>query len=554
VDRAVSGETTFRLPDDLAAAVGAELDGWRAGDKMKRLWSRDATLWTGADEASWLGWLAVAGEQRARTSALGELASEIRRAGFAHALVLGMGGSSLCPEVLTATFGRMAGHPELFVLDSTDPGQIRALERRIDVARTLFIVSSKSGTTLEPNIFLQYFFDRVRRSVGAERAGSHFVTITDPGSRMEQVAVADRFRRVIPGEPSIGGRYSALSDFGMAPAAIMGLDVARFLAHAAAMADRCGPAVRVAENPGAVLGILLGVLARRGRDKVTLVTSPGIAALGVWLEQLLAESTGKMGKGLIPVDNEPVGLPAVYGGDRHFVYVRLDSAPDSAQDEAMAALERAGQPVVRIGVPDPYHLGAEFFRWELATAVAGAIIGVNPFDQPDVEASKVATRALTDHYETAGALPTDSPLHVSDPAWTATLRAHFDSIKPGDYAACLAYIPMNETHEAELQATRLAVRDRFRVATCVGFGPRYLHSTGQAYKGGPNSGVFVQITCDDADDLPVPGRRYSFGVVKSAQALGDFQVLRERGRRALRVHLGTDVKTGLARLRQAIET
>jgi transaldolase/glucose-6-phosphate isomerase len=550
----VSGETTFRLPDDLAAAVGAELDGWRAGDKMKRLWSRDATLWTGADEASWLGWLAVAGEQRARTSALGELASEIRRAGFAHALVLGMGGSSLCPEVLTATFGRMAGHPELFVLDSTDPGQIRALERRIDVARTLFIVSSKSGTTLEPNIFMQYFFDRVRRSVGAERAGSHFVTITDPGSRMEQVAVADRFRRVIPGEPSIGGRYSALSDFGMAPAAIMGLDVARFLAHAAAMADRCGPAVRVAENPGAVLGILLGVLARRGRDKVTLVTSPGIAALGVWLEQLLAESTGKMGKGLIPVDHEPIGPPAVYGGDRHFVYVRLDSAPDSAQDEAMAALERAGQPVVRIDVPDPYHLGAEFFRWELATAVAGAIIGVNPFDQPDVEASKVATRALTDHYETTGALPPDSPLHVSDPAWAATLKAHVDSIKPGDYAAFLAYIPMNETHEAELQATRLAVRGRFRVATCVGFGPRYLHSTGQAYKGGPNSGVFVQITCDDADDLPVPGRRYSFGVVKSAQALGDFQVLRARGRRALRVHLGTDVKTGLARLRQAIET
>jgi transaldolase/glucose-6-phosphate isomerase len=549
----VSEETTFQLPDDLAAAVRAELDGWRAGDKMRRLWSRDATLWTGADEASWLGWLTVSGEQRARASALGELAGEIGRAGFAHALVLGMGGSSLCPEVLVATFGRIAGHPELFVLDSTDPGQIRALERRIDVARTLFIVSSKSGTTLEPNIFLQYFFDRVRRSVGAERAGSHFVTITDPGSRMEQVAVADRFRRVIPGVPSIGGRYSALSDFGMAPAAIMGLDVARFLEHAAAMADRCGPAVGVAENPGALLGILLGVLARHGRDKVTLVTSPGIAALGAWLEQLLAESTGKVGKGLIPVDREPVGPPAVYGGDRHFVYVRLDSGPDSAQDEAMAALERAGQPVVRIGVPDPYRLGAEFFRWELATAVAGAIIGVNPFDQPDVEASKVATRALTDHYETAGALPPESPLDVSDPAWAATLKAHLDSIKPGDYAAFLAYIPMNETHEAELQATRLAVRDRFRVATCVGFGPRYLHSTGQAYKGGPNSGVFVQITCDDTDDLPVPGRRYSFGVVKSAQALGDFQVLRERGRRALRVHLGTDVKTGLARLRQAIE-
>jgi len=548
----VSGATTFRLLDALEAAVRAELEQWRAGDKMKRLWSRDATLWTGADEASWLGWLAVAGEQRVRASALGDLANEIRRAGFTHALVLGMGGSSLCPEALKSTFGRIAGYPELFVLDSTDPGQIHALEHRIDVARTLFIVSSKSGTTLEPNIFFSYFFDRVRRTIGAERAGNHFITITDPGSRMEQVANTDRFRRIIPGVPAIGGRYSALSDFGMAPAAIMGLDVARFLALAAEMADRCGPAVRVADNPGAVLGIRLGVLAQRGRDKVTLVTSPGIGALGVWLEQLLAESTGKMGKGLIPVDGEPLGAPAVYGDDRHFVYVRLDSAADPAQDEAMAALERSGQPVVRLRVPDPYHLGAEFFRWEVATAVAGAIIGVNPFDQPDVEASKVATRALTDHYEKAGTLPPDSPLGVSDPAFAATLKAHLEAIKPGDYAAFLAYVPMNETHEAELSAIRLAVRDRFRVATCVGFGPRYLHSTGQLYKGGPNSGVFVQITCDDADDLPVPGRRYSFGVVKNAQALGDFQVLRERGRRALRVHLGTDVKNGLARLRQAI--
>jgi transaldolase / glucose-6-phosphate isomerase len=548
----VSGDTTFRLPDALEAAVRAELEQWRAGDKMKRLWSRDATLWTDADEASWLGWLAVAGEQRVRASALGDLANEIRRAGFTHALVLGMGGSSLCPEVLKSTFGRIAGYPELFVLDSTDPGQIHVLEHRIDVARTLFIVSSKSGTTLEPNIFFSYFFERVRRTIGAERAGNHFITITDPGSRMEQVANTHRFRRIIPGVPSIGGRYSALSDFGMAPAAIMGLDVARFLARAAEMADRCGPAVRVADNPGALLGILLGVLARRGHDKVTLVTSPGIGALGVWLEQLLAESTGKVGKGLIPVDGEPPGAPAVYGDDRHFVYVRLDSAADPAQDEAMAALERAGQPVVRLRVADPYHLGAEFFRWEVATAVAGAIIGVNPFDQPDVEASKAATRALTDHYENTGALPPDSPLGVSDPAFAATLKAHLESIKPGDYAAFLAYVPMNETHEAELSAIRLAVRDRFRVATCVGFGPRYLHSTGQAYKGGPNSGVFVQITCDDADDLPVPGRRYSFGVVKNAQALGDFQVLRERGRRALRVHLGTDVKNGLARLRQAI--
>jgi transaldolase / glucose-6-phosphate isomerase len=545
--------TPLRLPSALDAAVRAELDAWRAGERVKRLWARDATLWTGTDEADWLGWLGVPGEQLARAGTLRALADEVRAAGFSHALVLGMGGSSLCPEVLRMTFGRIAGFPELFVLDSTDPGQIRTIERQIDAAHTLFIVSSKSGSTLEPNIFKQYFFNRAGQLAGADRAGSRFIAITDPGSRMAQVAAADGFRRVLSGVPSIGGRYSALSDFGMAPAAIMGLDVARFLGHAVAMAERCGASTPPAENPGVLLGIILGVLARHGRDKVTLVASPGIVALGVWLEQLLAESTGKAGTGLIPVDREPLGAPEMYGGDRQFAYLRLSSAPDRAQDDAMGALERSGQPVVRIDVPDAYHLGAEFFRWEVATAVAGAIIGVNPFDQPDVEASKVATRALTEHYEKTGALRAESALRVSDPALAATLNPHLKSIKPGDYFALLAYVPMNAAHEAELQAMRLAVRDKFRVATCVGFGPRYLHSTGQAYKGGPNSGVFVQITCDDADDLAVPGQRYSFGVVKTAQALGDFQVLRERGRRALRVHLGTDVKTGLALLRRAIE-
>ena len=545
--------TTFQLPADLTAAVSATLDEWARGEKVKRLWAGDATLWTGADEASWLGWLGVAGDQLARANELRDLSEQVRALDFVHALVLGMGGSSLCPEVLKATFGRIAGYPELFVLDSTDPGQVRAVERKIDVARTLFIVSSKSGSTLEPNIFKQYFFERAKQIVGADRAGGRFITITDPGSRMQEVATADGFYRVVFGLPSIGGRYSALSSFGMVPAAVMGLDVAGFLAHADAMAGRCGASVPVAENPGALLGILLGVLARRGRDKVTLVASPGIFDLGVWLEQLLAESTAKEGKGLIPVDREPLGPPAIYGRDRLFVYLRLAAAPDRAQDEAVTALERAGQPVVRIVVPGAAHLGAEFFRWEFATAVAGAILGVNPFDQPDVEASKVATRSLTDHYEKTGALGAESPLRVSDPACGPAVKAHLETVRPGDYVAFLAYVPMNAAHEAELQAARVAVRDRLRVATCLGFGPRYLHSTGQAYKGGPASGVFIQITCDDADDLSVPGRRYTFGVVKAAQALGDFQVLRERGRRALRVHLGSDVKAGLALLRRAVE-
>jgi glucose-6-phosphate isomerase len=544
---------TWTLPAAADVAVRATFREWAEQGKVRRLWARDPALWTAADEGAWLGWLDIADDQLARVDELRRVAADTWEAGFSHVLLLGMGGSSLCPDVLKATFGRVAGAPELFVLDSTDPGQIADTERKIDLARTLFIVSSKSGSTLEPNLFKQYFFDRVTRVVGAARAGSRFIAITDPGSQLEKVAAADGFRRIVAGVPSIGGRYSALSDFGMLPAAIMGLDVARLLGHAVAMAERCGPGVPLADNPGARLGIVLGALGRHGRDKVTLVASPGIFDLGIWLEQLLAESTGKGGIGLIPVDREPLGPPAVYAADRVFVYLRLTTAPDRAQDAAVTALESAGQPVIRIAVPDPYHLGAEFFRWEFATAVAGAILRLNPFDQPDVEASKVATRALTDQYEASGALPADSPLRVDDPDCGRAVKALLETVKPGDYVAFLAYVPMNGPHEAELGAIRSAVRDRRRVATCLGFGPRYLHSTGQAYKGGPPSGVFVLITCDDAVDLPVPERRYSFGVVKAAQALGDLRVLEARGRRTLRVHLGSDVKAGLARLRRAFE-
>jgi transaldolase/glucose-6-phosphate isomerase len=332
--------------------------------------------------------------------------------------------------------------------------------------------------------------------------------------------------------------------------------------------------VPIEENPGAVLGITMGMLARHGRDKVTLITSPGIHDLGAWLEQLLAESTGKEGKGLIPVDREPVDMPEVYGRDRLFVYLRLSSAPEPSQDDAVAALEHAGQPVVRVTIDEPYHLAGEFFRWEIGTAVAGAVLGINPFDQPDVEASKVATRALTSEYEKTGSLPPESPLLEAggvtlfsddrngaellgaaggNKTFIGMLQAHLGRIEPGDYAGLLGYVEMNETHEAELQAIRLAIRDRYKIATCLGFGPRFLHSTGQAYKGGPNTGVFLQITCDDAVDLPVPGQQYTFGIVKAAQARGDFQVLAERGRRALRVHLGKHVKAGLATLRAAIE-
>jgi transaldolase/glucose-6-phosphate isomerase len=560
---------TFELPPDLEPGVSATVDEWETGHKMRRLWARDASLWTGADESQWLGWLGITDCQAQRRGELAALAREVQAGEFTHAVVLGMGGSSLCPEVLARTFGRVPGFPALLVLDSTDPAQVRALEQRIDITRTLFIVSSKSGSTLEPNIFKQFFFERTREAVGDEEAPRRFVAVTDPGSSLERAAGADGFRHVFHGMASIGGRYSALSDFGMVPAAVMGLDVAKFLDRAEVMANATASCVPVREHPGAMLGIILGVSGRQGRDKVTLVASPGIGSFGAWLEQLLAESTGKQGRGLIPVDREPTGAPDVYGKDRLFVYLRLDSAPDPEQDQAIDAIAKAGHPVVRITIAEPYDLAQEFFRWEIATAVAGAVLGINPFDQPDVEASKNETRELTGEYARTGALPPDQPLLTIDgtriyateqtmPVVAGSrsladcLAAHLGTLAPGDYLAVLAYVEMNQAHDRVLQEIRGLVRDRRRVATCLGFGPRFLHSTGQAYKGGPPSGVFLQITHDAAQDVPVPGQPYTFGVVQAAQARGDFQVLGARGRRALRIHMGADVAAGLASLHAAV--
>ena len=401
---------TYRLPEQLASVVSETLEEWRIRGKVRRLWARDATLWTGSDEAAWLDWLSIAEDQRSQAGCFRAIAAEAKSGGFVHAVLLGMGGSSLCPEVLAMTFGRQAGFPQLLVLDSTDPAQIRALEAGIDPAKTLFVVSSKSGTTLEPKIFKDYFLDRVRRVVGPERAGRRFIAITDPGSPLEQEAAADGFRRIYQGVPGIGGRYSALSNFGMVPAAIMGVDVPELLDRAEVMVQACASCVPPAENPGVVLGVILGMLARKGRDKISLITSPPVADLGAWLEQLLAESTGKGGKGLIPVDGEVLGPPDVYGDDRLFVYLRTDRAADPSQDAALDLLEKAGQPVVRIAIADRYDLGQEFFRWELATAVAGSLLGINAFNQPDVEASKVATRKLTAAYEATGALPAETPI------------------------------------------------------------------------------------------------------------------------------------------------
>ena len=556
------------LPEPLKSDVAKELDGWRSGGKVRRLWEHDSGLWTGKDEGKWLGWLGIVQERLEHVDELIAFQNDVVQAGFRDVLLLGMGGSSLGPEVLAETFGHRGGFPALHVLDSTDPQQVAAFEAKLDLARTLVIVSSKSGGTLEPNILKAYFFDRMQKAVGPEQAGSHFVAVTDPGSHMEAVAKRDGFRRIFYGDPSIGGRYSVLSNFGLVPGAAAGIDVKQFLLAAMLMVRACSAGTPPEANPGVRLGAILGVACRAGRDKVTIVASPGIADTGAWLEQLLAESTGKEGHGIVPVDGEIPGAASAYGQDRLFVYLRLTDAPDPKQDAAMKALAEAGQPVVRVGMSGHAEIGQQFFLWEFATAVAGSIIGIDAFNQPDVEASKIETRKLTDAYARDGSLPAETPFleeggvtlfadqrnadALKGGGLAEVLKRHFSRLGAGDYAAVLAYVQRDDETRATLQAMRMAIRDARHVATVAEFGPRFLHSTGQTYKGGPNSGVFLQVTADDAHDVEVPGEKYSFGVVKAAQARGDFDVLAERGRRALRVHLGADVHAGLKTLADAV--
>jgi transaldolase/glucose-6-phosphate isomerase len=556
---------------DAEGAVQDALSEWRAQDRVERLWRGDASLWTGADEGRWLDWLHALDGWRDRLHALANISRDARSDGFRNAVVLGMGGSSLCPDVLSRTFGAATGSPALRVLDSTVPSQIRSLEREIDLERALFIVSSKSGSTVEPNVLARYFFERIERTLGRGEAGRRFVAITDPGSPLEAQASADGFRAIAHGVPGIGGRFSALSAFGLLPAALAGIDLEELLSRAERMVGACGPEAPPERNPGVALGVVLGTLAERGRDKVTLIASPSVGALGAWLEQLLAESTGKSGKGLVPVDGERTAPADAYGADRLFVYVRAQSAASAEQDAAVAALAKGGHPVVRIDLEGPIDLGAEFFRWEIATAAAGSVLGIHPFDQPDVDAAKVAARELMEAYEETGALPEAAPVVEADglrlfaaPEYAKALRvrsgstleavlaAHLGRLGPGAYFALNAYVEMNERNDALLQDLRHAVRDARGVATTVGYGPRYLHSTGQLHKGGPNSGVFLQITADDREDLAVPGQSVTFGILASAQAGGDFRVLAAGGRSILRAHLGPDVSGGLARLRAVV--
>jgi RpiB/LacA/LacB family sugar-phosphate isomerase len=542
LERAELGEVC----DDDAAAEAA-LAHLESIDTGKRLWAEDPTLWsshpaTQAAIVNRLGWLHAPEAMRKHVTDLQRFAAEVRAEGITDVVLLGMGGSSLAPEVLQSALGPIPGSPALTLLDTTDPGQIRGALSRLPLARTLFLVSSKSGTTTE--MLALYRFFRAEVEGQTANAGHHFVAITDPGTPLERLAADHHFRRTFVNDPRVGGRFSALSFFGLVPAALIGIDPARLLDRATAMAAQCGAGVPVRENEGLRLGATLGGLAQAGRDKVTLLLSPSIAALGVWLEQLLTESTGKLGRGLIVVNDEPAGPPDAYGNDR--VFVALGLGGDGRLATTSAALAAAGHPVVRLTLDDPYDVAAEFFRWEVATAAAGIVLGLNPFDEPNVaQAKEATTSALVRFFET-GRLP-EWPTNTVD-----ELARVLTEARPGDYVGLLAYLTPTPGITAELQKIRTMLRDRTRLATTVGYGPRYLHSTGQLHKGGPPTPILVILTTTQ-EELPIPGERYGFATLEMAQALGDLATLRAAQRRVLWLPLDGAPLDALARLGAALQ-
>jgi glucose-6-phosphate isomerase len=546
----------------LPSGISETLDRLDAEKFPQRLWEHDASLWKSEPEHqkiihNALGWQTVAGAMLERVDDLLGFVEGAKAAGFKHAVVLGMGGSSLCPDVCRATFGTAPGYLHLQILDSTVPARILSVEKSLDLAHTLFMVSSKSGGTVEPLSFFKYFFDRVR-AVKGDAAAENFVAITDPGTALEKLAKEHNFRHIFPGQPDIGGRYSALSNFGLVPAALEGVDVRGLLLRAEEAAKASGAEVTAEENPGVSLGVIMAEAALAGRDKITFVVSPGIQTIGDWLEQLIAESTGKEGKGVIPVAGEDLGDPSVYGKDRLFVRLQLRGEANPSIDQKLRALGQAGHPVVRIELQDKLDLGEEFLRWEIATATAGSLLGIDAFDQPNVQESKDNTSRLLGQFKAEGKLPDESPqvttdvLHLYGPpparGSAGDYLAEFLGQRKAneDYVAIMAYLESTTEHDDALKAMRMALRDGLGVATTMGYGPRFLHSTGQLHKGGPNHGLFIQITGEDAEDVTIPGEPYSFSVLKRAQALGDLQSLQGKNRRVIRVHLATNTAEGLA--------
>src|SRR5215813_4240994 len=552
-------DEVFKLP-----TVQETLDALEAQDFLDRLWVKDATLWKGEAPAirNRLGWLTSPTIMRGHLDDIRAFADEIRRLQFTHVVVLGMGGAALSADVFNLTFGSKMGFPDLVLLDSTDPAAVKQTLERLNLARTLFVVASKSGDTPETMAFYEYFRGQVEAS-SVPRAGIHFVAITDPGRPLDKIASEKGFRRTFLNPASVGGRYSALSFFGLVPAALMGIDVRTLLDRAHAMVETCGNAVGARDNAAVRLGGALAGLAKAGRDKVTLVLSRKLRGLGPWIEELLAESLGKDGKGIVPVDDEPLGSPVVYGEDRVFVAITLDG--DNTWEVALNALEDAGHPLIRIPVKEPLEIGAEFFRWELATAAAGVALGVNPFDEPDVTRAKENTAALLAAWKKSKKLP-EWPVDAEEnglllmanlgkkvTGFGPGLAAHFDQAQPGDYLAIQAYLAPTADTWSRLQELRTLLRDRLKIATTVAFGPRYLHSTGQLHKGGRANGLFLQITGEDKEDMAIPGMGYGFSTFKAAQALGDLQALREAGRRVVRVHLTGKQTQGVEQLVQAVQ-
>jgi RpiB/LacA/LacB family sugar-phosphate isomerase len=548
------------LPDPLKLpAVEETLRFLESREFLDRLWVKDATLWKGdaATVRNRLGWLTSPTIMRGHSEDIRAFADEVRRLQYSHVVLLGTGGSSSTGMVFNETFGSKMGFPDMLVLDSTDPAAVKQVADGVNLSRSLFVISSKSGTTNE-TMAAYAFFRGLVEAASSPRPGMQFVAITDPGRPLDKLATETGFRRTFLNPASIGGRFSALSFFGLVPAALIGVDIKILLERANGMVETCGNEVGVRGNPAVQLGAVLAGLARAGRDKATLVFSEKIRSLGPWIEQLLAESLGKDGTGIVPVVDEPLGAPAVYGDDRVFVGLVLEG--DDSHDAGLAKLADAGHPVLRLVLRDPMDVGAEFFRWELAAATAGAVLGVNPFDEPDVVRAKENTATLLTEWKRSRRLP-EWPSDVEEDgivlmtksnkkpsSVSRGLAAHLAMAAPGDYLAIQAYLAPTPEAWRVLQEIRVALRDRLRIATTLGWGPRYLHSTGQMHKGGPTSGLFLQITGDDREDLPIPGVGYGFSTLKAAQALGDIQSLRDGARRVIRLHLTGKQSQGLQQL------
>lgn len=514
--------------------ISRTLDDLASSHAIERIWTRDHTLWQSnpTEIENRLGWLTVLDHMQDGLSDLRTFAQAAREARTTDVVLLGMGGSSLGPEVLRCTFGSSKGAPRLWVLDSTVPGWVRQVTKSIQPAQTLFLVASKSGGTIEVMSLFAHFWELVRQTKG-NRGGAQFVAITDPGTGLEQLARERGFWRTFTNQPDIGGRYSVLSYFGLVPAALLGLDVGKLLTRALAMREACRHTSSPKSNPGAALGGMMAAMARAGRDKVTLLTSPALASFGLWVEQLLAESTGKEGTGLVPVAGEPLASPAAYGADRVFVSLRLRGDRNASLDRTVSALQRTGHPVLSLTLKDRYDLGGEFFRWEFATAIAGHALGIHPFDQPNVRESKDNTGRVLKEVETQGRFPS-LPAQTPKQALTQLL----EQTAPNRYLAILAYTTPTAQVEAALRTLRKAIMVRHHLATTAGYGPRYLHSTGQLHKGGPNSGLFLELVDTMRPDVPVPGKFYTFGTLAQAQAIGDLQALQTHQRPAVRIALG----------------